>query len=49
MGFHLMGAGEISQQQQYDRELEGCGRSPEQFHLAQLRWVYVADTRDKAW
>lgn len=49
MGFHLMGTGEVSQQQQYDRELERCGRSPEQFHLAQLRWVYVADTRDKAW
>ena len=49
MGFHLMGTGEVAQQQAYDDELERCGRNPKDYHLAQLRWVYVAESRDKAW
>lgn len=49
MGFHLMGTGEVAQQRAYDGELERCGRNPKDYYLAQLRWVYVAESRDKAW
>ena len=49
MGFHLMGTGEVAQQRAYDDELQRCGRNPEDFSLAQLRWVYVAESREKAW
>ena len=49
MGFHLMGTGEVAQQRAYDDELERCGRHPKDYYLAQLRWVYVAESRDKAW
>ena len=49
MGFHLMGTGEVAQQRAYDAELQRCGRNPKDFSLAQLRWVYVAESRDKAW
>lgn len=49
MGFHLMGTGEVEQQRDYDRALERHGRNPKDFFLAQLRWVYVAESREKAW
>ena len=49
MGFHLMGTGEVAQQRAYDDELERNGRNPKDYYLAQLRWVYVAESRDKAW
>ena len=49
MEFHLMGTGEVAQQRAYDDELERCGRNPKDYYLAQLRWVYVAESRDKAW
>ncbi|HKA53441.1 MAG TPA: LLM class flavin-dependent oxidoreductase [Candidatus Binatia bacterium] len=49
MGFHLMGTGEVEQQRDYDRALKQHGRDPKDFFLAQLRWVYVAESREKAW
>ena len=49
MGFHLIGTGEVEQQRAYDRELERQGRNPAAYHLCQLRWVYVAASRDQAW
>lgn len=49
MGFHLIGTGEVEQQRAYDRELERQGRSPRDYYLCQLRWVYVAPTREQAW
>ena len=49
MGFHLIGTGEVEQQRAYDRELERQGRDPADYHLCQLRWVYVAASRDQAW
>ncbi len=49
LGYHLMGTGEVSQQRAYDDELERNGRNPKDYYLAQLRWVYVAESRDKAW
>ncbi len=49
MGFHLIGTGEVEQQRAYDRELERQGRDPAAYHLCQLRWVYVAASRDQAW
>lgn len=49
MGFHLIGTGEVEQQRAYDRELERQGRNPKDYYLCQLRWVYVAATREQAW
>lgn len=49
LGCHFLGAGEISHQQIYDSALRQYGRNPEDFSLAQLRWTYLAETRDKAW
>ena len=49
MGFHLIGTGEADQQRAYDEELERQGRNPKDYHLCQLRWVYVAESREKAW
>ena len=40
---------EVAQQRAYDDELQRCGRDPKDFSLAQLRWVYVAESREKAW
>ncbi|MEW6299860.1 MAG: LLM class flavin-dependent oxidoreductase [Thermodesulfobacteriota bacterium] len=49
LGCHLMGTGEVEQQRAYDRALAQHGRKPEDFFIAQLRWVYVAENREKAW
>jgi alkanesulfonate monooxygenase SsuD/methylene tetrahydromethanopterin reductase-like flavin-dependent oxidoreductase (luciferase family) len=49
LGYHLMGAGELEVQQFYDRALAQHGRNPRDFSLTQLRWVYVAKTREQAW
>ena len=49
LGLHFMGTGEMGQQGIYDEELERCGRNPRDFSVAQLRWVYVAESREKAW
>jgi alkanesulfonate monooxygenase SsuD/methylene tetrahydromethanopterin reductase-like flavin-dependent oxidoreductase (luciferase family) len=49
LGCHLMGTGELELQRSYDRALEQHGRHPRDFSLTQLRWLYVAQTRDQAW
>lgn len=49
LGFHLIGTGEVEQQRDYDLELERQGRDPKEYHLCQLRWIYVSESRDKAW
>jgi probable F420-dependent oxidoreductase len=49
LGHHLAGSGGADLQQMYDTALRQHGRSPEAYHIAQLRAVYVAETRDKAW
>jgi alkanesulfonate monooxygenase SsuD/methylene tetrahydromethanopterin reductase-like flavin-dependent oxidoreductase (luciferase family) len=49
LGCHLMGTGEISLQRFYDQALQQYGRKPQDYHLAQLRWVYVAESRERAW
>jgi alkanesulfonate monooxygenase SsuD/methylene tetrahydromethanopterin reductase-like flavin-dependent oxidoreductase (luciferase family) len=48
-GYHLMGTGGVDQQQAYDAALRELGKSPEDFSIAQLRTVFVASKRDKAW
>lgn len=49
LGCHLMGTGEIEQQRVYDQALQRSGHNPRDFFLAQLRWVYLADSREHAW
>lgn len=49
LGCHLMGTGEIELQRYYDQALQRYGRNPRDFFLTQLRWVYLADSREQAW
>ena len=48
-GYHLMGTGGVDQQQTYDAALREAGRNPKDFHVAQLRTVFVAPRRAAAW
>lgn len=48
-GYHLMGTGGVDQQQMYDAALKEHGKSVEDFHIAQLRTVFVSTRREKAW
>lgn len=48
-GYHLMGTGGVDQQQTYDDALLECGKRPQDYHIAQLRTVFVSSKRDKAW
>lgn len=48
-GYHFMGTGGVDQQQMYDAALRECGKRPEDYNIAQLRTVFVASKRDKAW
>ena len=49
LGYHLGGSGGADLQRMYDAGLQQHGRRPDDYHIAQLRAVYVAETRDKAW
>jgi alkanesulfonate monooxygenase SsuD/methylene tetrahydromethanopterin reductase-like flavin-dependent oxidoreductase (luciferase family) len=49
MGYHLAGSGGADLQQFYDDELVKLGRRVEDHHIAQLRAVYIAETREQAW
>jgi alkanesulfonate monooxygenase SsuD/methylene tetrahydromethanopterin reductase-like flavin-dependent oxidoreductase (luciferase family) len=49
LGCHLMGTGEVEQQRFYDQALQSCGHNPQDFSIAQLRWVYLAESRERAW
>src|SRR3984893_3757849 len=47
--YHLMGTGPIEQQQIYDAALREGGSNPDDFRIAQVRTVFVAARREKAW
>ena len=49
LGFHLAAVGLPQHQAAYDDALRSHGRDPKDFHVAQLRAVYVAPTREQAW
>ena len=46
-----MGSGEVEGEVErvYDQALLHQGRNPGEYFLAQLRWLYVAESRDRAW
>ncbi len=48
-GYHLMGTGGVDQQEMYDAALLEHGRQPKDFKIAQLRTVFIAPTRKRAW
>ena len=48
-GAHLMATLGPDPAPWYVDELKACGRNPDDFSIAQLRMVYVADTEDQAW
>ena len=54
-GYHLAGSGglgtpgETRQSQIYRDALKASGRNPDDYNVAQVRFVYVAATREKAW
>ena len=48
-GYHFMGTGGADQQRAYDASLSEFGRRPEDYNIAQLRTVFVAARREKAW
>jgi len=48
-GYHLMGTGGADQQQMYDAALVENGKRPQDFHIAQLRTLFVAKKANKAW
>src|SRR5260370_26763359 len=49
MGYHLAGSGGVDLQQMYDAGLRSHGRDVASHYIAQLRAVYVAETREQAW
>jgi alkanesulfonate monooxygenase SsuD/methylene tetrahydromethanopterin reductase-like flavin-dependent oxidoreductase (luciferase family) len=49
LGFHLAGSGGTDLQRFYDSALQRFDRDPKDHHIAQLRAVYVAETREQAW
>ena len=49
LGCHLMATIGPDPAPWYIDELKKCGRNPDDFNIAQLRLVYLADTEDQAW
>ena len=49
LGYHLGGSGGVDLQQMYDAGLQQYGRNTDDYHIAQLRAVYVAESRERAW
>jgi len=49
LGYHLGGSGGVDLQQMYDAGLQQHGRNTDDYHIAQLRAVYVAESREQAW
>ena len=49
LGCHLMATLGPDPAPWYIDELKKCGRNPDDFNIAQLRLVYLADTEDQAW
>jgi alkanesulfonate monooxygenase SsuD/methylene tetrahydromethanopterin reductase-like flavin-dependent oxidoreductase (luciferase family) len=48
-GYHLAGGGPPQSQAIYDGALRAAGRDPSNYHIAQFRVMYLAETRDQAW
>lgn len=49
LGCHFLGVSDPKAQETYDNALRQHGRDPKDYYAAQLRWTYVAPTRDQAW
>lgn len=49
MGFHFQAVGPTALDKIYDAELVKHGRNPQNFNIAQLRAVFVAQSREQAW
>jgi alkanesulfonate monooxygenase SsuD/methylene tetrahydromethanopterin reductase-like flavin-dependent oxidoreductase (luciferase family) len=49
LGCHFLGVSVAQAQDAYDNALRQHGRDPKDYNAAQLRWTYVAESRDKAW
>ncbi|MCS6924872.1 MAG: LLM class flavin-dependent oxidoreductase [Candidatus Binatia bacterium] len=49
LGCHFLGVSDPKAQEIYDTTLRQYGRDPQHYYAAQLRWTYVAPTRDQAW
>jgi alkanesulfonate monooxygenase SsuD/methylene tetrahydromethanopterin reductase-like flavin-dependent oxidoreductase (luciferase family) len=49
LGYHLLATGGPDPAPLYVQTLKECGRDPTDFSIGQLRFVYVAETEDKAW
>jgi alkanesulfonate monooxygenase SsuD/methylene tetrahydromethanopterin reductase-like flavin-dependent oxidoreductase (luciferase family) len=48
-GYHFMAVGPVEHQQAYDAQLVKYGRNPQEYNIAQLRAVFVAQSRAQAW
>ncbi len=49
LGCHFLGTADQAAQETYDAALRTHGRDPKDYNAAQLRWTYVAPTREQAW
>ncbi len=49
LGCHFLGTADRAAQETYDAALRANGHDPKDFNAAQLRWTYVAPTREQAW
>lgn len=49
LGCHFLGTADRAVQETYDAALHAYGYDPRDFNAAQLRWTYVAPTREQAW
>ncbi|MGH8005779.1 MAG: LLM class flavin-dependent oxidoreductase [Candidatus Binatia bacterium] len=49
LGCNFLGVSVPQAQKIYDNALRQYGRDPKDYHAAQLRWTYVAQSRDQAW
>ena len=48
-GYHLAGTGGENLQRMYDEALRRNSRDPNKQYISQLRLVYIAESREKAW
>jgi alkanesulfonate monooxygenase SsuD/methylene tetrahydromethanopterin reductase-like flavin-dependent oxidoreductase (luciferase family) len=48
-GYHLAGSGPPQHQLIYDEALRQAGRNPSDYNISQLRQLYLAESRDRAW
>lgn len=48
-GYHLAGSGPAEHQRIYDEALRQAQRNPADYHIGQLRQMYLSDSRERAW